>query len=189
MAADLLVLARHARPEVDPDRPSATWTLGSEGREGARRLATEIGPLGVQLVVTSIEPKAVETGRVVAEDLDVQWQTGHDLHEHVRTSTGYLARDDFDASIRRFFAQPSSTTFGDESADAAASRFATAVNAVCRVHRGTRLCIVAHGTVMALHLERVYGLDGFATWKALDTPCYAVVDRRSRSLVELVRSV
>ena len=92
-------------------------------------------------------------------------------------------------AIRRFFAEPAAVVYGDESADAAFARFSSAVDALVAAHRGKRLCIVAHGTVMSLLLGRRYGVDELSTWQALGTPAYVVVDRRSRSVVEVVRSV
>lgn len=189
MPADLLILVKHARPAVDPAVPAASWTLGADGLAGSRRLAERLRPLSIGLVVTSVEPKAVETGQVVAEALDLPWQTGHDLHEHVRPSVGYLPQDEFEASIRRFFSTPTAVVFGNESADAAFRRFSTAVDALVRVHRGRRLAIVAHGTVISLLLGRRYGVDEWATWKALGTPAYIVVDRKSKSVVDVVREV
>jgi broad specificity phosphatase PhoE len=189
VAADLLILVKHAKPDVDPDLPSAEWTLGVEGIEGSRRLAERLRPLGVERVVTSVEPKAAETGRIVADVLDVEFQTGHDLHEHRRPDPGYLARDEFEAKIRRLFAEPDRKVFGAESGEAAATRFGTALDALARVYKGTRLCVVAHGTVISLHLERRYGVDGWSTWKALDVPSFVVVDRRTKTVVDVVRSV
>lgn len=190
MAADLLVLVKHALPSVDPALPPAEWTLGVEGMAGALRLAERLrsGP-ALDRVVSSVEPKAAETGRLVAEALDLPWQTGHDLHEHVRPSVGLLPRDDFEARVRRFFSTPGSVVFGAESADAAHTRFSTAVEALRKVHRGKRLCVVAHGTVISLLLGRRYGVDSWSTWKTLGTPSYVVVDPRRRTVLDVVPSV
>ena len=189
MAADLLVLVKHARPDVDPSVPAAAWTLGVAGMEGSLRLAERLRPLGIGLVVSSVEPKAAETGRVVADTLDLPWQTGHDLHEHVRRSVDYLDQPMFEASIRRFFSEPAAVVFGDESADAAFTRFSASVDALARVHRGKRLAIVAHGTVISLLVGRRYGVDEWATWKALGTPSYVVVDRKLKAVVDVVPEV
>ena len=187
---DLLVLVKHARPEVDPSRPSAAWTLGVEGMEGSLRLAEKLRPLDLDLVVASLEPKATETGRIAAGALDLPFQTGHDLHEQERASAGYLDANRFQAAIKQLFATPTALVFGDETGDAAARRFGTALDLLARAHPGLRLCVVAHGTVIALHLEQVYGVDGWSTWKALDgLPSYVVVDRRTKSIVDVVRSV
>ena len=187
---DPLVLVKHARPEVDPALPSASWTLGVEGLEGSLRLAEHLRPLALDVVVASTEPKATETGRIAAGALELPFQTGHDLHEHRRSSTGYLDASRFQDSVRQLFAHPAELVFGDETADAAGRRFGVAVDALAKAYPGRRLCIVAHGTVIALHLERVYGVDGWTTWKALDgLPSYVVVDRRTKSIIDVVRSV
>jgi broad specificity phosphatase PhoE len=189
VAVDLLVLVKHARPDVDPARPAAEWTLGVAGMEGSLRLAERLRPLKLDLVVSSVEPKAAETGRLVADALDLTWQTGHDLHEHVRPGVGYLDQPTFEASIRRFFEEPARVVFGDESADDAFARFDRAVDALVKAHRGKRLAIVAHGTVISLLLSRRYGADAWSTWRALETPAYVVVDRKTKSVVDVVRTV
>jgi broad specificity phosphatase PhoE len=187
---DLLVLVKHARPEVDPARPSREWTLGVEGLQGSLRLAERLRPLDLDLVVSSVEPKAVETGRIVAKALDLPYQSGHDLHEQARASVGYLDANRFSAAIQQLFASPSQLVFGEETGDAAGRRFGTALDLLAKAHPDRRLCIVAHGTVIALHLERAYDVDGWSIWKALDgLPCYVVVDRRTKAVLEVVRSV
>ena len=192
MRPDLLVLVKHARPEVDPALPSAEWTLGVDGFEGSLRLAEKLRTLDLDLdlVVASTEPKATETGRIAAGALDLPFQTGHDLHEQRRRTVGYLDAGQFQAAIQRLFARPTELVFGEETGDAAGHRFGRAVDVLAKAHPGKRLCIVAHGTVIALHLERAYDVDGWSTWKALDgVPSYVVVDRRAKTIVEVVRSV
>lgn len=187
---DLLVLVKHARPDVDPALPSSAWTLGVEGLEGSVRLAEKLRPLALDLVVGSVEPKAAETARIVAKELDLPFQTGHDLHEQRRASAGYLDAQRFQDAIRQVFAHPGELVFGEETGDAAGRRFGTAVDLLAKAHPGRRLCVVAHGTVIALHLERAYGVDGWSTWRALDgLPAYVVVDRRAKAIVDVVRSV
>jgi broad specificity phosphatase PhoE len=189
VAADLLVFVRHARPVVEPGVPSSSWKLGEEGLAGAARLAPALVGLGIDLVVSSVEPKAVDTARVLAEVLDVPWQTGHDLHEHERPGGGGLPEAEFQASMRRFFDSPSTLVFGAETADVAFARVSGAVDALVRVHRGKRLCVVTHGTVLSLLLGRRYGVDAQATWRALGMPAMVVVDQRTRTVVDVVRSV
>ncbi len=186
---DLLILVKHAVPEVDPAKPPAQWELGVPGVDASRRLAAHLRDSGVDLVVSSVEPKAAETGRIVADVLDLPWQTGHDLHEHVRPEAGMLEQADFEAALRRFFDTPEAVVFGAESADTAFARFDAAVEALCRVHKDKRLCIVAHGTVISLYLARRCDVNAFATWKALGLPSYVVVDRKAQAVADVVTSV
>ena len=107
----------------------------------------------------------------------------------MRTSAEFLPRERFEAAVQRFFAQPSRVVFGEESADAAAERFGTAIDALAKANKGRRMAVITHGRVMSLHLERCYGLDGFTTWSRLGLPSFVVVERRVKEIVDLVPQV
>jgi broad specificity phosphatase PhoE len=186
---DLLVLVKHALPDVDPRLPASEWLLGPEGRAGAMRLAERLAPVGLRRIVASVEPKAADTARLVADHLDLDFQTGHDLHEHRRRKAGYLDKPLFEASVRRVFAEPDKVVFGEESGAAAAARFGAAVDLLAKAYPHERMAVVAHGTVIALHLADRYGADGFSTWKALGVPSFVVVERRTRAIVDVVPQV
>ena len=177
---ELLLLAKHAEPHVDPNLPAREWALNAAGELGATRLAEAWSPVGVDLVVSSVERKAKETATIVADRLGVMFHTGHDLHEHERP---FMAdRDQFQQFMASFFAEPNLHR-------AVEARFTSAVDALVKAHRGSRLGIVAHGTVLSLHLAARYGLDGWKTWKALGMPSYAVVETRTKTVVDLVENV
>src|SRR5205823_2550130 len=77
-----LILIRHARPVVEPDVPSSRWHLSDEGRADCRPLAARLTPLGASWVFASVEPKAWETGAIVAQRLEVPCSAVAGLHEH-----------------------------------------------------------------------------------------------------------
>ena len=64
-----LVLVKHAKPLMDPNTPSRQWKLSDVGREQAQQLAQRLGGRAIDVVVTSAEPKAQETGSIIAEAL------------------------------------------------------------------------------------------------------------------------
>ena len=177
---ELLILARHAEPQRDPAAPPRDWPLTERGEEGALRMAELWRPLGIDLVVSSIERKAKETAMIVSDRLAVMFHTGHDLHEHERP---YVEDpEEFRRTLRAFF--------DDERAHRAVERrFTAGVDAIVKVNRGQRLAIVAHGTVLALHLASRYGLDAWRTWQRLGMPAYAVVELRTKTVVDLVDTV
>jgi broad specificity phosphatase PhoE len=78
-------------------------------------------------IVCSVEPKARETGALVAVQLGIGYEVDEGLHEHERHTAGYLAAADFHAAIERLFALPDSLVFGEETARQAQDRFAHAV--------------------------------------------------------------
>ena len=58
-----------------------------------------------------------------------------------------------------------------------------------KAHRGLRLVIVSHGSVLALHLAARYGLDAWRTWQRLGWPSYLIVDRGTKTVVDVVDEV
>lgn len=177
---ELLVLVRHAEPLVEDGVPPAAWSLTDAGRAAARRLGERLVALGLRVVVSSTERKAMETATAMADALDVTFHTGHDLHEHERP--WFDDRDAFEAFLRDFFADPARHAPVER-------RFTAAVDAITRAHRGERIAVVAHGTVLSLHLAARYGMDGWKTWHALEMPSYAVVELRTKTLVDLVTAI
>lgn len=204
----LLVLVKHAWPQIDPALPARRWPLSDRGRAQAAALAEEMRSLAPGRVVASREPKAAETGRVLARAWACPFALADGLQEHDREGVAYLPEATFRAEVARFFAEPQRRVLGRESAREAADRFAAAVDAVlaaggaapgavdASLDGGRRSAgadaedvavIVAHGTVISLFLADRCGVDGFATWSALALPAYAVVAVAASGAMRLVR--
>jgi broad specificity phosphatase PhoE len=171
---DLLVLARHALPD---------------DMDAAARMGERLRALDVDLVVTSTMQRAIDTGRAVADVLGVVYQTADGLQEHARDTVGWLSDEVFEASVRGLLQRPDEPVFGEETGAQAERRFSAAVDALVKAHRDLRLVIVSHGTVMALHLAARYGLDAWRTWQRFGCPCYVVVDRSTKTVVDFVDRV
>jgi broad specificity phosphatase PhoE len=140
---------------------------------------------GLDLLVSSEEPKAIETAQLVAARLRIDTATAPDLDEHRRP---FLA-DGFEVAIERFFAQPGERVFGDETANEARARFAEAVNAVLRDHRDGRIGIVAHGTVIALYAAPYFHTGAAALWKRMQHPSFVVLDTDEGTGLRIVDEV
>jgi broad specificity phosphatase PhoE len=187
-----LILVKHALPVVDPAVPAAEWRLAEEGREGARRLAPELKRFDPVAVVASVEPKAWETGAIVAQRLGVPCAAVEGLHEHERHSATFAAsHEEFRAQIRALFDRPDELVFGDETAGHAQARFMAAVEtaiakwAPLAEGPGERgLVVVAHGTVITLLCAAWCGVEPFPLWDSLGLPSAVVLSLPDRRLVE-----
>ena len=164
------MLIRHARPVVDPAVPARAWTLSDEGREAARALVERLRPLGVTRVVSSVEPKAWETGAIVAQRLGVPCSAAVGLHEHDREGAPFLTAEQFEAAIQALYARPDDLVFGRETANQARDRFAAAIEAVLAEFPDDRVAISAHGTVISLLVAQRTGVDGHADARGLGMP-------------------
>lgn len=171
MNSSLLYLIRHAQPEPDSTAPASAWRLSHAGRRAARELATGLRQSGITRLVSSFEPKAVETAQVLGGELGLPAAIAAGLHEHDRSNVGFLpSQERLDELVKGLFEKPDVAVFGIESADQAVARFQSAVNRLVEANPEDVLGIVSHGTVISLLVSRANGLDGYAYWKDLGLP-------------------
>jgi broad specificity phosphatase PhoE len=171
-----LILVRHSLPEFVTGVPASQWRLSPEGRRRCEVLAGRLVAYDLAAVIASEEPKAAETGQIVARVLGLPFATAPGLHEHergvVQDMGGWEA---FQAQVARFFEHPGELVLGYETADEAHARFAAAVARVLEQHPTGNPAIVSHGTVMTLLVARANDLDPVPFWKRLGLPAFAVL--------------
>jgi broad specificity phosphatase PhoE len=182
----VLVLVKHSLPAIDPAIPAAHWHLGEEGEERCRPLAEHVRAYEPGALISSTEPKAAETARRVAQQLDLTAELDARLREQDRTGVQWLNDKAFRMFIGRAFDCPAEIVFGMESLNAARERFGAAIDERVEATRGS-LVVVAHGTVIAAYTEAKAGVDGYALWRRLGLPSLVVLD--GPELVELVEHV
>lgn len=160
-----MLLVRHSVPEIDPARPSEEWRLSEEGRRRCAPLAERLARYELRRLLSSPEPKALETAQLVAPALGLDVEVEVDLRETERRTVGWLERDELHDGIRELFARPDEVVFGEESANAALARFARVVESVPEP-----AAFVTHGTVISLYVAGSDPDGGFGFWKTLELP-------------------
>lgn len=169
-----LILIRHSQSKLDPGRDAHLWSLTQIGKQRCLSLAQALKLYKLEQIITSTEPKAIETGRETAQHLNIPTQTAEGLHEHDRIAVPfYDDHTEFLGLVGQLFAQPDQLVFGNETANQALSRFSQAVDAVIKQTTGN-IGIVTHGTVMSLFVGKVSGRDAHTYWQQLKLPAYAV---------------
>ncbi len=177
-------------PQVDVETPAHEWRLRHEGVAAAGVLADRLRAADYHptKIVASLEPKATQTGSVIAERLRLPFATAEGLHEHDRRASGFLSTDVFAARMRDLFANPESVVFGDESASNALARFAKAVDQVVSDETGD-VVIVSHGTVMSLFVASRARVDASELWAVLGLPSYVSLELPNHRIVEIVAAI
>lgn len=105
-----LILVRHSLPEFTEGVPAHQWSLSAEGRQRCVPLAEGLGAYEPVAVVTSTEPKAVETGQVIADHLSLLLESADGLREHHRSQPVVLdAETPFEAPSRSSLPGPESS--------------------------------------------------------------------------------
>lgn len=152
------------------------WRLAPDSAARVREFAGRFRPCRLRRIVTSPEPKAVETAQLLAGVLDLPTETRDGLEEHHRLVEQQTPdRTAFLANVNRFFAQPDAVVFGTESAAAAHQRFRSAVEAVMDETDDDEL-IVSHGTVMSLLIAAGGNGAPLDIWSSLTLPDHIALD-------------
>jgi broad specificity phosphatase PhoE len=182
-----LILVRHSLPQFVSGVPASQWHLSAEGRRRCETLAIRLAPYDLGVLVASEEPKAIETGQIVAEILGLPLEMAAGLHEHERgvvTEVGNQGK--FRAQVVRLLERPDELVMGHETANQAHARFTAAVARVVGQHPAGNLAVVSHGTVMTLLITRANKLEPVPFWKSLGLPAFAVLLLPDLRLLELV---
>ena len=182
-----LVLIRHSAVIVDAAVPPKEWALSEQGRLLCRPLASALRMHNLGVLVSSEEPKAIETAEIVAKRLRIQARTAPDLDEHRRPFIEQPA--EFERLTERFFAEPDERVFGEESATEALARFTAAVHAVLAAEPERTAGIVTHGAVMSLYAAPLLGIGTGALWQRLQAPSFVVVDTEEQRVTRIVDEI
>jgi broad specificity phosphatase PhoE len=184
-----LILIKHASPVVAPGLPPEQWKLSDEGKRRCAAAAELIRPHAPAIVVSSVEPKASESGAIIADALGVRFETADDLHEHDRGNVPHMRSREFISLVELFFRRPGERVLGRESADEALERFEAALEAVLQSHSDGNVAVVSHGTVIALFLEKHGNGRGFELWRKMGLPSFAVLERPTFRMEQLIDAV
>ena len=167
MAVAPITYVRHAMAVLDESVHPTEWRLDATGRAAAATLAQtlEVGD-GIGALVTSSEPKALETAEAIGERWHVAVRADDRLREAVRPWIGpgyramahhYLRGEPYD---------------GWEPHAEVAARTSAAVEDAVAAANGGPVVVVSHGLALCLHLAHRLG-DGFDPdlfWSCLAFP-------------------
>jgi broad specificity phosphatase PhoE len=182
----VLVLVKHSLPAIDPAVPPAHWHLGEEGRARCRPLAERLRAYEPAALISSTEPKAAETAKLVAHELDLAVDLDERLREQDRTGAPWLSDGEFRKAVAAVFDRPEEVAFGSESLESARDRFGAAIDEHLEGSHGF-LVAVAHGTVISAYAEAKAGVEGYSLWRRLGLPSLVVLD--GTELVEVLEEV
>jgi broad specificity phosphatase PhoE len=140
----------HPQVNIDPEVPVPLWSLSDQGRARVQALRDSGALAGTTRVISSAETKAIETAQPLANSLSCSLEVRERMHENDRSATGFLPPDEFEELANRFFANPSTSVRGWETALKAQRRILSEVEACLEQASTGDTLIVGHGGVGAL---------------------------------------
>ena len=176
---------------LDADAPPREWRLAAEGETQSAQLAGRLKPFLPFALVSSREPKAEATAAIVSAALRVPHHVRDGLEEFDRPAMPILSPEEHDRVNAVLFAERSVPVLGRESADMALARFDAAIaGALATTDASCNLVVIAHGTVIALFVERHTGRDALEVWRGLRcAECVILGEQSFPGLVSRPRGV
>jgi broad specificity phosphatase PhoE len=184
-----LILVKHALPEIIPTLPARQWHLSEVGRAQCVLLADQLATYAPAVLVSSVEPKALETAQLVAYSMHTNVQVVDGLHEHDRSHTPWLGPEEFANAVAAFFQRPAELVMGCETAHQAFERFARTMAEVLSQHAEQNVVVVTHGTVLTLFVAHATGIEPLALWQRLGLPSFVVLKLPQFELVRVVEQM
>jgi len=181
-----LILVRHSLPEIVESVPAHAWELSDEGRARVTRLAEKLKLYQLEVIGSSVEPKARETAEILCKSLVVDTVVMDGLHEHERFGVSLVSKDEFQSLVRELFEKPDDLILGNETATQALERFKESVEMLMDLYAGKQMAIVSHGTVISLFTSWLTGVDGYLFWKDLGMPAIVVLDMINKELLKTI---
>ena len=186
-----LILIKHAKPLVDPQKSSELWRLSNEGREQAKTLAAPLLP-HTRSPKSSPAKNPKPPKPPASSPLN---STSPLLPPPIFTSTTAptsptcAPANSISNIYELFFRRPGDLILGKESATQALTRFEQAIDQILTDHPDGNLAIVSHGTVIALFIEKHSDRNGFQIWREMSLPSFAIFDLPEMELSELQAAI
>lgn len=141
----------HPQVAIDPVTEITRWSLNAVGVARVVGLAQDLGRLrNTRHVFSSNETKELETAAPLAAALGLSPVIRPGMHENDRSATGFLPPDEFERVADAFFANPTVSVRGWETAADALRRVMGEVSACLADAPDGDVLIVGHGAVGTL---------------------------------------
>lgn len=145
----------HPDVAIDPHLPVPDWPLNDRGRMRMGAMTAQPWASGVRRIFASSERKARDAAQILAEGLRLGgYSVVDDLRENDRSATGYLSKQEFEATADSFFAHPQESVHGWEPALVAEARIVCAIEEIlsggCRTGRSGHSRSWRHGNIALL---------------------------------------
>ena len=171
-----LILVKHAAPQVVPGVPPEKWTLSEQGKQRCGPLAEALRAYQPEVVVSSLEPKADETGELVAGHLALPFEA---VEGPARTRSEQRpphAQPRVHLPDGALLPPPGGARAGPRDArtrpcGASKPRW----DVVLVDHADQNVAVVSHGTVIALFVAKHGGGKAYDLWRQMGLPSFRVL--------------
>lgn len=154
-----LYFISHPEVNIQPAVPIREWHLSEQGISRMTRMLSQPWVKELSALYSSTEMKAIDGATLLADVLHVPVIRLKELEEMDRDATGFLPRAEFEQVADEFFAKPTESVRGWETAVHAQERISIVLEKIINENLGKNIAVVSHGGVGALALAKFLSED------------------------------
>ncbi len=179
-----IVLIRHSKSLVNPDISITSWGLSAEGMILAKKLNSLPQIKTIQVVYSSLQPKALETAVLATKNLDIPIKTDDGLTESTSFTNKFVSLKELEENTRKYYAEKTCSINGGETFKEAQERFAKALEDIVKKEQGKEnIGIVSHGNILAGFVSQMTSEDPLEIVQKIRQPDVAVFDWETKQFV------
>lgn len=140
----------------------------------------------IEVIVSSLEQKALQTAQPFADRVGIELTVNVGLGEHDRRNSGFLEGSEFNENLKTAFDDPEASPKRWETTGDALVRFKNALDEIDAKYEGKKILVVTHGTVLSLYFADQLGVQDqvYDRWTNLDNCDWGIVENG-----EIVRDI
>ncbi len=173
-------MLRHGETQFTREKTAHEWSLSPNGISKVREVA-ETGCFDdIDIIVSSMEEKALQTAMLIANRVQKEISVNFDLGEHDRRNSGFLEQSEFNETIQFAFNNMDQSKRRWETTKDALERFTKAITEIDSKHEDKNILVVSHGTVLSLYFANQMGVmeEVYDRWKNIDYCNWGIVQGR-----------
>lgn len=170
-----LIFIRHSQSLVNPNIPISSWGLSEEGVVLAKKLSQLEIINTLEVVYSSLQPKAIETATFATEGMNIVLKKDDRLTESTSFTNKFVDIETLKENDKKYYADKNLSINGGETYTQALARFNVALESITLSEKGkSNIGIVSHGNILASFASEYMNLDVNKIAKNLRQPDIAV---------------
>lgn len=179
-----IVLIRHSKSLVNPNIPITTWGLSLEGVALAEKLSGIPQIRLLDVVYSSLQPKALETAVLATKNRGVPIKTDDRLTESTSFTNKFLSLELLEQNTKIYYSDKRLGFNNGENFEESVARFNLAIKDITKEESNRKnVGIVSHGNILTAFASQFVEKDIYEMHENMKYPDFAVLDWKTKKFM------
>lgn len=179
-----IVFIRHSKSLVNPSVPINTWGLSEEGVILAKKINKLEVIRTLDIVYSSLQPKALETSILATKDFGIPIKTDDRLTETSSFTNKFVGQEQLEKNTKAYYSDKDLSINGGETYNEALNRFTDALEEITMAEsHKANVGIVSHGNILTAFSSQYTDKDVYKLAEDMKQPDIAVFNWNTKQFI------